>query len=61
MWDGPATQLLGMSAKDFNDLSQVKFKDLAGNILDVQMVVKMYIANKHTSFPTFTIKEASFA
>ena len=61
MWDGPVTQLLGMSAKDFNDLSQVKFKDLAGSILDVQMVVKMYIANKHTSFPTFTIKEASFA
>ena len=61
MWDGPATQLLGVSVKDFNDLSQVNFKNLPGSILDVQMVVKMYIANKHTSFPTFTIKEASFA
>ena len=61
MWDSSATQLLGMSAQDFNDLTQTKFKDLAGSILDEQMIVKMYIANKHTSFPTFTIKEALLA
>jgi len=61
MWDDVATGLLGMSAKDFNDLSAARFKVAGKAILDRKMRVKMYIANKISSFPTFTIKEVTFA
>ena len=62
MWDDVATQLMGMSAAAFNDLSQSKFKEVASMILDKPMNVKMYVYNRIHSFefPAFTIKEASF-
>ena len=58
MWDAAATALLGMPAAEFNNLSQSKWKSAALFILDKPMSVKMYIANKPSLFPCFTIKEA---
>ena len=58
MWDAAATALLGMNAAEFNNLSQSRWKSAALFILDKPMSVKMYIANKTTMFPSFTIKEA---